>query len=188
MLSPAGPATAQSSDPIAATELFRQGREAMTRGDFEAARLKLGESLRLDEKVGTLLNVAECEDKVGRIASARQHVQRAVDLARAQGDDRLHLAEERFAKLDGRVPRLTVTLAERAPAGASVQRDGVVLGAASLGAALPVEPGKHVVSVDAAGRAPRVFEVTLAEGERRAISKSPPRTTARARLPRARQS
>jgi hypothetical protein len=173
VLSAAARASAQSSDPIAATELFKQARDAMAHGDNEAARLKLGESLRLDEKVGTLLNLADCEEKVGRIAAARQHVQRAIDLARAQADDRLALAQQRYVKLDARVPRLTVTLAAGASAGASVDRDGVALGPASLGAALPVEPGKHVVSVSAAGRATKAFDVTLAEGEHRAVEVAP---------------
>jgi len=157
--------TVASAQSIDATELFKQGREMMQRGDVAGACPKFAESARLDAKVGTLLNLGDCEEKLGRIASARQSVQRAIDLGRAQNDERVALAEQRFAMLDKRVPRLTIRLAAAAPNGATVARDGVQLGEASLGAALPVEPGKHQVMVSAPKHAERGFDVSLSESE-----------------------
>lgn len=164
----ARPASAQS-DPVAATELFKQGREALAKQDYATACRKFEDSLRLDEKVGTLLNLADCEEHQGKIAAARQHLQRGIDLAAAQNDDRADLARQRFAVLDKRVPRLTVTLA--APVdGATVKRDGVELGAGSLGTPLPVEPGNHVVTVTAPKHEPRSYDVTVAESEQKALA------------------
>src|SRR5262249_37803913 len=54
--------------------------------------------------------------------------------------------------------------------GVTVKRDGVELGAGSLGTPLPVEPGKHVVSVSAPGHATKTFEVTLAEAEQKSLA------------------
>ncbi len=161
------------SDPAAATELFKQAREAAARGEWKTACPKFAESLQLDAKVGTAINLADCEEKLGQLASARGHVQRAIDLARAANDDRLSMAQERFAALDKRVPRLTITLVSNAPPGAVVKRDGISLGAGSLGSALPVDPGTHVVVVQAAGCADKSFDVKLAETESKTLDVSP---------------
>jgi hypothetical protein len=67
------------------------------------------------------------------------------------------------------VPRLTLSLAPGAPAGALVSRDGIELGSASLGLALPVDPGDHVITVSAPGRAQNRLVVALKEGERREL-------------------
>jgi len=157
------------SDPAAATELFKQARDAAAHGDWKTACPKFVESLQLDAKVGTAINLADCEEKLGQLASARGHLQRAIDLARASNDDRIAMAEERFKAIDKRVPRLTVKLAADAPQGATVKRDAVVLGAGSLGTSLPVDPGKHAIVVQAAGYADRLFDVTLAESETKSI-------------------
>jgi hypothetical protein len=166
-------AQAPARDPVAATELFKQGREAMNANDWSTARARFTESLRLDEKVGTLMNLAACEDNLGDIALARQHIQRAIDLASAAGDDRVALAREKFAVIDARVPRLTIRLAAGSPAGTIVKRDDAALGEGSLGAALPVQPGAHVVVVEAPGRQRAKIEVTLAERERKEIEVAP---------------
>jgi hypothetical protein len=166
-------ARAQSADPAAAMELFRQGRDAMKAGDFATACPRFAESLRLDEKVGTALNLAECEEHQGQLASARAHAQRAIDLALAGHDDRLALAQERFAALDRRVPRLTVTLAPGAPPDALVRRDTVPLGPGSLGSALPVDPGAHVVVVSAPGFESKTFPVQLVEGQTSQLEVTP---------------
>jgi hypothetical protein len=163
------PAWAQATDPIAATELFKQGREAMGKGDHATACQKFDDSARLDLKVGTLLNLAECEEHLGKIASARQHLQRALDLAKAQGDDRVELARTRLAAIDKRVPRLTVTLASKVP-GARIRRDDVDLGGGSIGSPLPVEPGEHVITVSAPRHEDRSFTVKLAEGEQQTLA------------------
>jgi hypothetical protein len=161
-------ASAQSTDPVAATELFKQGREAMSKGDHATACRKFGDSARLDVKVGTLLNLAECEEKLGKIAAARRDVQRALDIARAQNDDRAELAKTRLAALDKRVPKLTVTLTSKVEA--RVRRDDVELGEGSLGSPLPVEPGEHVVVVSAPKHQDRTFNVKLAEGEQQTLA------------------
>ena len=65
-------AGAEPRDPAAAEWLFREGRALMKKGDFAPACAKLAESQRLDPAVGTLMNLAECEERIGRTASAWQ--------------------------------------------------------------------------------------------------------------------
>jgi tetratricopeptide (TPR) repeat protein len=166
-------AHAQSIDPAAATELFKQGRALMEKGDYTAACPKFAESARLDAKVGTLLNLAECEDKLGQIAEARQHLQLAIDRARIDNDDRLQLATDKLAAIDARVPRLTVALSAGAPPSTVVQRDGVLLEGASLDNALPVDPGHHVIVASADGYEAKSFTVDLKESEKQRIEVAP---------------
>ncbi len=155
---------AQSRDPAAAEALFREGRRDMERRDPAAACKKFAESQRLDPAPGTLLNLAECEEAQGRLASAWTQLRAALDQFPAR-DPRRPLAQRRVQALEPRVPKLTVRLPSDAPAGARVRRDEVELGPASLAIALPVDPGKHLVVLEAPGRASGRLEVTLQEGQ-----------------------
>ncbi len=161
-------AHADARDAAAADVLFRDGRARMEAGDVAHACPKFAESLRLDFAPGTLLNLAACEEQLGQLASAWQHfVQLSEQLPTT--DERRAYALERASKLEGRVPRLAITIAH-APAGTTLTNDDVVLPAASLGEPLPVNPGDHHVVVAAPGRAEARFTINLREGERRSLS------------------
>jgi hypothetical protein len=160
----AAPAAAQSQDAAAAEVLFRAGRTAADAGDYATACAKFHESERLDPALGTLLNIADCEEKLGRLATAWTAYEEVAQ--RLPDDDERHtIAATRSAALGPRLPRLRIRLAADAPLGTQVQRDGVALGAASLDTLLPVDPGKHAVETTAPRRRPRTFEVFLGEGE-----------------------
>jgi hypothetical protein len=150
----AAPARADAPDASAATELFNAGRDAMKSGDYRAACPKLAESARLDAKVGTLARLAECEEKLGNVASARGHWQQAVNLARAGHDDRLAHAEEELARIDRVVPKVLFVVEGDAPPDLVIQIDVLHVGLGSLGVPLPVDPGTHAISASAAGRTP----------------------------------
>jgi hypothetical protein len=166
-------AFAQVHDPVAATELFAKGRAAMKEKDYATACAAFAESARLDSKVGTLLNLADCEERIAHFASARAHWQQAADLAHAQGDAREGVALKHFLALDPRVAKLTVRLASDAPPGTTVRRDGVEVGAGSLGVALPVDPGAHELVVSATGYEDKKVPVMLKEGEAQEVSVGP---------------
>ena len=85
------------------------------------------------------------------------------------GDKRRNTAVGRATGLEKGLARLSITLAPSAPADAVVKRDGVTLGAASLGLATPVDPGRHVVLVAAAGHESRETEVVLRAKEQKSI-------------------
>jgi len=152
-------ARAQGNDAALATELFNAGRDLMKDGNFTAACPKLTQSARLDAKVGTLARLAECEEKLGQMMSARAHWQQATNLARVQRDDRLSHVEAELGRVDKVVPKLNVTLTGPTPAGLSLRIDGVDAGAASLGLAVPVDAGRHVILVTADGKKP--FSTTV---------------------------
>lgn len=148
-------------DAAAAGALFTAGRDDVKAGRYEQACPKFAESYRLQPATGTLFNLADCEEHVGRIASAWQHFREAADKMAAD-DERLPIAKQRIAELEPKLPKLTLRLAAGAPAGTIVARDGVELGRASLGLALPADPGKHDIAVSAPGHETKHYAVELA--------------------------
>lgn len=161
-------AMAQGKDPTAADALFRQAREEMKGGNFASACPKFAESNRLDPAAGTVLNLAQCEHKFGKLASALTHYQEAIEQL-PPGDPRIQVAKDGIAQVRPRVPRLTLKLPPDAPSGTTIIRDGVELGAASIGTALPVDPGEHVVVIKAPGRQESRQSVSIAEAESKTL-------------------
>ncbi|MGK3979208.1 tol-pal system YbgF family protein [Sorangium sp. So ce118] len=156
-------ASAQARDPAAAEALFDAGRAALQAKDYETACPKFRESYELDPAPGALLNLADCEEKRGRVATAWSIFrQLARDLPAS--DDRRPIAQARATALEGRVPRLTIRLAPGAPPDTAVQRAGIPVGAGSLGSPLPVDPGEVQVTASAPGRKQKTFTLQLAEG------------------------
>ncbi len=156
---------AQTSDPAAAAELFRQGRAALDAKDYEMACGRLLESLRLDARVGTLISLGECEEARGQLAAAQLRWRQAAQLARRIGDARAAYCDERVAAIDPRVPRLTIRFAPGVPPGTFVRRDSVDVGPAAIGVALPIEVGHHVVVALAPRHDARTYPVDGEEGK-----------------------
>jgi hypothetical protein len=164
VLGHAAQARAQSKDPAGAEALFREGRALSDAGDIAGACAKFRESDRLDPAVGTTFNIADCEERLGQVATAWTLFDEVVQRLPAS-DKRRTVAEKRAAALEPRLPRLSIRLAAGAAPGSRVVRDGVELGSASQGTALPVDPGEHVVVVSAPGRADRPFKLMISERE-----------------------
>jgi hypothetical protein len=167
-LLPATPVAAQAKDPAAAEALFREGRLLSDAGDIAGACAKFRESDRLDPAVGTTFNIADCEERLGRLARAWTLFDEVAQRLPAT-DKRRTVAAQRAAALEPRLPKLSIRLAGASPSSARVVRDGVELGAASLGTPLPVDPGEHVVVVSAPGRVERAFKVIVSEREIRTL-------------------
>jgi len=161
-------ADAQGGAAATADSLFRDARALMKRGEFAQACPKLAESQRLDRAAGTAVNLSDCWAKLGRHADSLAALREALDLM-TPGDTRIAPVKEQIAALDKRVPRLTIRRAPDAPAGLELQLDEISLGAGSLGSALPVNPGEHVVVARAPGWSEKKYSVSLAESESRVI-------------------
>jgi hypothetical protein len=163
---------AQASDPAAAEVLFREGRGLMAAGKYDQACEKFSESNRLDPALGTVFNLADCEERRGHLTRAWTLFHEVVQRL-PTSDERRAIAAARAKQLDARLPRLRIRLVASAPAGTRIERDGVELGPASLDTPLPVEPGSHRVVVRAPGRVNREFHVSLAVGQARDLEVTP---------------
>lgn len=169
-LSSTSAVVAQSNTP-AAEALFRAGREAHRRGDARTACEKLRESYRLEAAIGTLLNIAICEEALGQLASAWGHYQEVVHALDAS-DERSAVAREHLQSIEPRVPQLTLRRAADAPAQLSIRVGALDLGVATFDTALPMDVGAHEVRVIADGFADGVYQVELREGDRRELEVS----------------
>jgi hypothetical protein len=165
-------ARAQSRDPAAAEALFREGRALSDAGDIAGACAKFRESDRLDPAVGTTFNIADCEERLGHLARAWTLFDEVAQRL-PPSDKRRTVAQKRAAALEPRLPKLRVTLAPGAPEGTRITRDGVELGAASLGTPLPVDPGEHVLRISAPGHADNELKVLVSEREIRTLEVQP---------------
>jgi hypothetical protein len=165
------PAAAQTQG-AAAEALFDQGHAAMDKGDYATACLRFRESDRLDPAIGTKLNLGICEEKRGRLATAWDLFRAVVDKADPT-DERRAMAQDLAGKLEGRIPKLTIRLADGAPPDTTLREGELVLEGASIGIPLPMDPGKHRFLVTAPGHAERVLEVELRESEQKIVNAEP---------------
>lgn len=142
---------AASADPAAAEALFQEGRRLLLLGNIDEACDQLGESQRLDSSSGTLLNLADCHERQGKLATAWAEFLAASRLAVIQKNAiRAAEAGRRAAVLESQLSYLTVRVAAPPP-GLTVRRDGQPLHGVQLGARLPVDPGLHVIVAEAPG-------------------------------------
>lgn len=157
------------ADPTTADALFRDGRRLLDEGRYDEACTKLAESQVQDPASGTLINLALCNQKRGKIATAWADYREAALLARRDGRaERAETAERKAAELERLVPHLIVR-ATRTPAGIEARWGNVRIGAAAFQTPIPVDPGEYVVSVSAPGYVPFSTTVTLVEAESRTV-------------------
>lgn len=149
---PARDASAKPIDPAAAQALFYEARALMQKGRYAEACPKLEESLRLDEGIGTAYNLADCNEHIGKIATAWSGFLDVAAQSKSAGQaQRERVARDRAQKLEARLPKLVIDV-RAAPPGLAVERDGVAVGAAAFGTPIPVDPGAHKIVATAPGR------------------------------------
>lgn len=159
-----GRASTSAADPASKAQvLFDEARVLTEAGDYERACPMFAESQRMDPGGGTLLNLATCHEKQGKLASAWTEFNAALSLALRDGrQDRASLARERIAELSSRVPRLLVVVPEEGDGlKLTVRVDGVEMSRNAWGVALPVDPGQHRVDAFAPGRRRFVTAIAL---------------------------
>jgi tetratricopeptide (TPR) repeat protein len=101
-------ARADGSDAALALSLFQEGQRLVAEGKLPAACAKFAASLKLEAKLGTLLNLADCYEKNGQTASAWARFTEAEVMARRAGQpDREEFAREHAAALASRLSKLT---------------------------------------------------------------------------------
>jgi hypothetical protein len=172
---PIAPSAADAQEDVngaRGAQLFAEGKAAMAKNDYATACAKFSESMKIAPRPNVVFNLAQCEEHEGRLVNARKHwadAQAAID----SRDPRVAIAKDRIAALDKRVASLVLRLAAGTPPQAHVKIDGAEVDKSAIGAATPVDPGAHVVTLEAAGRKESRTSLTLAEGEKKEATLSP---------------
>ena len=149
---PIARAQADMQAKAAADALFDDGKHLLAGGDIEGACAKFAASLKVLDQLGTRLNLADCDERAGRTASAWAGFRTAAFQAEKLGDARAAYANGRAAALEPKLVKLRIAIApaHHVP-DLQVRRDDTPVPAAALGSPIPVDPGKHTVAAIATG-------------------------------------
>lgn len=161
-----------------AEELFVHGRAAMDRGDLPRACELLEASLKQEDTLGTLLNVAICHEKLGRLATAwgefravEQRALRSIPPATA----RATFAHEHAEALRPRLAKLRVMVDPRVDTRQiEVRVDGVVQSPELWELGFPADAGERRVRASAPGKIAVELKVNVVVGPTEAAVTIPP--------------
>src|SRR5262249_9554586 len=163
---PLAHAHAQSPE---AEVLFRDGRDLIKRGQLAAGCDKLVASERIESSIGTLLNVGDCREKLGKLASAWAAFRKAEGMAKRAGDDKRQAeAARRAAQIEPRLSNLVIEVPRRI-AGLGVRRGGEIVDEASWNTAVPVDPGSYAIAAEAPGFVAWSATVPVMAGAKREV-------------------
>jgi hypothetical protein len=148
-----------------AQDLVDEGRALGRQGRWGDALARFQKAAAVSRKTTPQLAfyVGYSEGRAGKLVAAQVDLRRAVEIARAAGNEQVvKAAQAELADLEARTPSVTVN----ASAGATALHiDGNALGVAALNGPIPLDPGPHDVVVRfAAGDVSRHIE--LAERQR----------------------
>jgi hypothetical protein len=177
--------TALADDEAAAQALFDQAKKAMAAQQYADACPKFEASLRMQEALGTLLNLADCYERAGKTASAWSKFLELAAKARAAGQtERARIGRVRAAALAPKLSNLVIDVpAASRVEGLEVRKDGRVVVEAEWGASIPADPGPHLVEASAPGHSNWSQTVDVPDGAKTAHAAVPELPTVAAPLP-----
>lgn len=149
---------------LRARELFESGRALVARGEHERACPLFEEALLLVSGTGTMFNLADCWERLGRTASAYEmFVATASAAERDRQSARARVARERAEALEANLPRLRLDLGANQP-GFRVHCDDREIHGERLRAPMPIDPGRHRIHATAPSSQPWSYEFDVPEG------------------------
>jgi len=157
----AAPAGAQVAE-----QLFRDGKRLMSEGKIGEACAAFEGSYRKEAAVTTLLNLADCREKNGQLASAWARFVDADRMTRGEPDQASFngIARQRATGLEGRLSYLTIEVPDPARIdGLTITRDGQPVDQAEWNHAIPVDGGTWKIEGTAPGHDTWSTTVTVGE-------------------------
>jgi len=143
---------AHAGDTAAAQALFDQGKKLMKEKKYAEACPKFEESQRLDPGLGTQQNIAFCYESLGKTATAWSLYLDLASQAKAAGQaERETKARDAAKALESKLSKVTIQVPTPA-AGIEVKRNNDVVGQASWGTPIPVDPGEVKITAVAPSR------------------------------------
>jgi hypothetical protein len=152
-IAPASVRAEEEGDKAAAEALYQLAQRSMAEGKYAEACPKLDASNKLDPGVGTLLFLGECQEKLGKLASAWATFHQAMALAKARSEpDRAAVAEVRAAALQPRLSFVVFDVDSKDDMeGFELRRNGLLIASGSWGVPLPSDPGRFELVARAPG-------------------------------------
>ncbi|HEX4416382.1 MAG TPA: hypothetical protein VH165_00725 [Kofleriaceae bacterium] len=146
-------ARAQSAE---AETLFREAKRLLKKGQIAEACDKLEAADRLEPTAGTELNLADCREKNGQLATAWAAWVKAAATAKHAGDaERAAEARRRAAALEPKLIYLTIAVpADSRVDGLVIKRNDTVIDPALWDQRTPVDPAEYEISGEAPGYEP----------------------------------
>ena len=148
-----------------AEKLFDEAKALLESNRTSEACARFAESQKLDPQIGTVLNLALCNEQIGKNASAWAQFNEVIGLAtRAGQTKRADLANKHAMALEGSLARVKLDLS-RAPRDVVLLLDGEPLDVAVARATpVPVDPGSHAIGASAPNRAPITVTFEVRKG------------------------
>lgn len=140
-------AGAQSKDELdRARALFQEGVALSAANNCAAALTKYRAVAKVKMTAQVAFNIAECEERLGRLVQALGDYR--VAAAQASTDSKAKEVTKqvgaRVDALEARIPKLTI-MRGKGSESAIVELDGTEIGAGQLGSPIPVDPGPHII-------------------------------------------
>lgn len=178
MIAVSAVARSARADNIAdAEEMFRRAKALMNANKATEACPLFKESYRLDPAQGTLLNLALCNEAIGKIGTAWgqfRAVEQQARRATPPRNDRIEMSKGHADKLEPRLSRvkLVVPPASKAP-GLVVKVDGEEKGE-PVWSGIVVDPGiAHAIEATAPKKKPETLTAKVEEGATKEVELKP---------------
>jgi hypothetical protein len=151
-----------------AKTLFEQGQKQLEDKSYDAACASFKASNEAVARVGTLLNLGDCYEKAGKLASAWGAYFDAISLGRRQGKpDYEEFATKKKDELEPKLLKLSIVVpAENKVDGMKIMRDKVVVEPAAWGVPIAIDAGSHHIDVTAPHKLAFHTDVVVDEGHK----------------------
>lgn len=176
LLATSTPVWAQSAaDKATARKLATAGIKLFQESEYDEALDKLKRAQALYDAPVHLLYIARCQVQLGKLVEGAESYRKLIrtelepkapDVFKAAISD----GEQELAKLEPRIPALTINVEPSSVQGLQIKLDGEPVSAAILGVERPANPGERVVEAEAPGYLTAAASTTLAEGQSQQVS------------------
>jgi len=129
---------------------FQQATELEQAGNWASALQQFREVGQVRMTPQVRYHIALCEEKLGKLVAALGGFELALSEADSLGPDFRSEVEEKTNALRERIPKIILERGDGAEA-ATIELDGISLGASSVGVEVPLDPGPHQISARASG-------------------------------------
>lgn len=158
-----------------ARNLMDEGDAKLENGDAKGALRSYRAAHTIMNVPTTGIEVARMEAKLGKLVEARKVALEVVRMPKKPGEPKPFVEARADAQLladalETRIPRLTIVL-KNIPETAQIdfKIDGRAVSKEEARDPLPVDPGKHEVSVSVAGGVPEIETVTVVETDKKTV-------------------